>query len=46
MPSYSSLFFMSILLNTLDPKTAISPDGENIDFAVMLTPSSKAVYEK
>jgi hypothetical protein len=43
---HAQLFFMSILLNTLDPKTATNPDGENIDFAAMLTPSGKAVYEK
>jgi hypothetical protein len=43
---HAQLFFMSILLNTLDPKTATNPDGENIYFAAMLTPSRKAVYEK
>jgi hypothetical protein len=37
---HAQLFFMSVLLNTLDPV------GENIDFAAMMSPKGKAAYEK
>jgi hypothetical protein len=36
----AQLFFMSVLLNTLDPC------GKHIDYAAMMSPKGKIAYEK